>query len=230
MNFNNPEEFCLSWLLFIFVYATLSHFIYEFPVSFDLDDIFHFTKNSGLIVEGSQSRYLTKVSKNLKTVNDYTDEFILLCCHILRTRTQEDIQDLIKQILCTIQTRNITSKSIDLDDELYCDIKLFHSSSPIRGKKDAMSTLVEFHLFSCTVSKEEILHFMRLIREHYTGIIGNARSDFISEMYTHLYNEPCLVDEDQLNRINKTPKEVLDCYHRHPENPEGFVRGLLRNK
>jgi hypothetical protein len=134
-----------------------------------------------------------------------------------------------KQILCTIQTRTITSKSINLDDDLYCDIKLTHSSSPIRGKKDAISSLIEFNIFSRTVSKAEILHFMRLMREHYTGVIGNARTDFISEMYTHLYNEPCLADEDQLNRINKTPKEILDCYHRHPENPEGFIRGLLRS-
>lgn len=230
MNFENPSEFGLSWLLFLFVYVAFSHFIYEFPVSFDLNEGSHFTKNSDIIISGSQTSYLTKVTQKLKTTNDYTDEFILLCCHILRTRTRSDIQELMKQILCTIQTRTITSKSIHLDDDLYCDIKLTHSSSPIRGKKDAMSTLVEFHLFSCTVSNEEILHFMRLMREHYTGIIGNARSDFISEMYTHLYNEPCLADEDQLNRINKTPKEVLDCYHRYPENPEGFIRGLMRNK
>lgn len=230
MNFEDPSEFFLTWLLFPFVYVLVSYFLQDFPISFDLNEGFHFTKNSGIIISGSQTSYLTKVTDKLKTANDYTDEFILLCCHILRTRTHPDIQELMKQILCTIQTRTITSKSIHLDDDLYCDIKLTHSSSPIRGKKDAMSTLVEFHLFSCTVSKEEILHFMRLMREHYTGIIGNARSDFISEMYTHLYNEPCLADEEQLNRINKTPKEVLDCYHRHPENPEGFIRGLLRNK
>ena len=231
MKFENLSEFDLSWLLFLFVYFTFAHFLHDFPINFDLNEGFNFTKNSSIIVSGSQTSYLTKVSQKLKTTNDYTDEFILLCCHILRTRTQSDIQNIVKQILCTIQTRNITSKSIDLDGEsdLYCDIKLTHSSSPIRGKKDAMSSLIEFNIFSRTVSKEEILHFMRLMREHYTGIIGNARSDFISEMYTHLYNEPCLADEEQLNRINKTPKEVLDCYHRHPENPEGFIRGLLRS-
>ena len=232
MKFENPSEFFLSWLLFPFVYILLSYFLQDFPINFDLNEGFRYTKNSSVIVSGSQTSYLTKVTEKLKATNDYTDEFILLCCYILRTRTQSDIQNLMKQILCTIQTRDITTKSIVLDDEcdLYCDIKLDYSFSPIRGKKDAMTTLIEFNIFSRNVSKEEILHFMRLMREHYTGIIGNARSDFISEMYTHLYNEPCLADEGQLNRINKTPKEVLDCYHRHPENPEGFIRGLLRNK
>lgn len=230
MNFENPSEICLTWVLFIFVYVSFVHFLQISPIDFDLNEGFRHKENRAVIISGSQTSHLTKVSQKLKTANDYTDEFILLCCHILRTRTHSDIQELIKQILCTIQTRNITSKSIELVDDVYCDIKLSHSSSPIRGKKDAMSTLVEFQIFSCVVSKEEILHFMRLIREQYTGIIGNARTDFISEMYTHLYNEPCLADEDQLNRINKTPKEILDCYHRHPENPEGFIRGLLRNR
>lgn len=230
MKFDNPSEICLSWILFLFVYVMFAHFLHEFPVNFDLNEGFNYTKNADLIISGSQTSHLTKVSGKLKTVNDYTDEFILLCCHMMRTRTQTDIQELIKQILCTVQPHNITSKSVHLEDDVYCDIKLSYSSSPIRGKKDALSTLIEFRLFSCVLSKEEIMHFMRLIREHYTGIIGNVRSEFISEMYTHLYNEPCLLDEDQLNHINKTPKEVLDCYHRYPENPEGFIRGLLKNK
>ena len=230
MEIEEPTHFLTTWLLFLFVYGFLSHFLQEFPVNFDLNDGFHLVENSDLIIEGSQSSYLTKVNKNLKTVNDYEEDFILLCCHILRTRTHHNIQDLLKQILCTMKTRNITSRSIEIDKELYCDIKLQYSSTPTRGKEDILKTLIQFRLFSCTLSKEEILHHMRLIREHYTGIIGNARPECVAEMYTHLYNEPCLVDDDQLNRINKTPKEILSCYHRYPDNPEGFIRSLLRNK
>ena len=230
MNFENPQEFCLSWLLFLFFYVCFSHIWDNIHLKIRSPENLYYTEKNDFIVSGSQTSYLTKVSKNLKTTNDYSDDFILLCCHILRTRTQTDIQELMKQILCVMQTRNIASKSIDLDDDIYCDIQLDYSSPSIRGKTDVLTTHIQFDLFSCTLSKEEIMHFMTLMREHYIGIIGNARSEFISEMYTHLYNEPCLLDEDQLNRINKTPKEVLDCYHRHPENPDGFVRGLLRNK
>ena len=159
MKLENPSEFVLSWLLFLFVYGMFAHFIQEFPVFFDLNEVIGFAKNNEIIVSGSQTSYLTKISQKLKTTNDYTDEFILLCCHILRTRTQTDIQNIMKQILCTIQTRNITSKSIDLDGEgdLYCDIKLTHSSSPIRGKKDAMTSLIEFNIFSAL--SKEILHY-----------------------------------------------------------------------
>lgn len=230
MRFDNPDEHSQLWLLIIGIYAFLMSFIVKSPLTFDLNEGIQDTKNDELIIEGSQSSYLTKVSKNLKTVNDYTDDFILLCCYILRTRTERDIQELMKQILCTFENSEIVSKSVDLSDDIYCDLDIKYDSSVNKSKQEINAAHIKFSLFGDKFSKNDMMDFFQEIREHYTGTIGNARSDLISEMYTHLYNEPCLVDEDQLNRINKTPKDILDCYHRHPENPEGFVRGLLRNK
>jgi len=229
MTLENPIEYFISWLFFSCAWSLFAHFIFKHNIHFDLNEGFHFEENDEFIFEGSQSRYLTKLSKNLKTVNDYQEDFILMCCHILRTRTQTDIQDLFKQILCTIHNKNIVSKSIDLDDDLCCDILLRHTSSVNRAKQTVNTSDIQLCLFGEEFSENDILQYIQQIREHYTGTIGNARSDFISEMYTHLYNEPCLADEDQLNRINKTPKEILDCYHRHPENPTSFMRSLLKN-
>ena len=229
MTLENPIEYFISWLFFSCAWSLFAHFIFKHNIHFDLNEGFHFEENDEFILEGSQSRYLTKLSKNLKTVNDYQEDFILMCCHILRTRTQTDIQDLFKQILCTIHNKNIVSKSIDLDDDLCCDILLRHTSSVNRAKQTVNTSDIQLCLFGEEFSENDILQYIQQIREHYTGTIGNARSDFISEMYTHLYNEPCLADEDQLNRINKTPKEILDCYHRHPENPTSFMRSLLKN-
>ena len=229
MTLENPIEYFISWLFFSCAWSLFAHFIFKHNIHFNLNEGFHFEENDELILEGSQSRYLTKLSKNLKTVNDYQEDFILMCCHILRTRTQTDIQDLFKQILCTIHNKNIVSKSIDLDDDLCCDILLRHTSSVNRAKQTVNTSDIQLCLFGEELSENDILQYIQQIREHYTGTIGNARSDFISEMYTHLYNEPCLADEDQLNRINKTPKEILDCYHRHPENPTSFMRSLLKN-
>jgi len=229
MNFENDIEYFVYWLFISCAWSLFVHFIFENDIDFDLNEGFHSVKKDELIIQGSQSRYLTKVSKNLKTVNDYQEDFILVCCHILRTRTQEDIQYLLKQILCTMNSENIVSKSTYLDDDLFCDIRLKHSTTKNRSKQDIDTTNIQFRLFGSEFSKNDILQYIQQIREHYTGTIGNARSDLISEMYTHLYSEPCLADEDQLNRINKTPKEVLDCYHRHPENPTSFMRGLLKN-
>jgi len=229
MTLENPIEYFISWLFFSCAWSLFAHFIFKHNIHFDLNEGFHFEENDEFILEGSQSRYLTKLSKNLKTVNDYQEDFILVCCHILRTRTQTDIQDLFKQILCTIHNKNIVSKSIDLDDDLCCDILLKHTSSVNRAKQTVNTSDIQLCLFGEELSENDILQYIQQIREHYTGTIGNARSDFISEMYTHLYNEPCLADEDQLNRINKTPKEILDCYHRHPENPTSFMRSLLKN-
>ena len=229
MTLENPIEYFISWLFFSCAWSLFAHFIYKHNIHFDLNEGFHFEENDEVILEGSQSRYLTKLSKNLKTVNDYQEDFILMCCHILRTRTQTDIQDLFKQILCTIHNKNIVSKSIDLDDDLCCDILLRHTSSVNRAKQTVNTSDIQLCLFGEEFSENDILQYIQQIREHYTGTIGNARSDFISEMYTHLYNEPCLADEDQLNRINKTPKEILDCYHRHHENPTSFMRSLLKN-
>jgi hypothetical protein len=229
MIIENPIEYFVYWLFISCAWSFFVHFIFEFPLNFGLDEVFYSSKKDELIIQGSQSRYLTKVSKNLKTVNDYQEDFILVCCHILRTRTQEDIQDLLKQILCTIEDSNITSKSTYLDDDLFCDIRLKHFTTKNRSKQDIDTTNIQFRLFGSGFSDKEIMQYIQQIREHYTGTIGNARSEFIAEMYTHLYNEPCLADEDQLNRINKTPKEILDCYHRHPENPTSFMRSLLKN-
>ena len=233
MYVENPVDFLLHICLFLFINAFFAYIKEELPVSFDLNEGFLFEKikeTNEIIIEGSQSSYLTKVNKNLKIVNDYQQDFILMCCYILRTRTDEDIQDLLKQILCVMKSRNIAMKSVKLDEELYCDIRLEYSSSQMRGKGDMLNTNIQLCVSSDILSNEEILHRIQLIREHYMGIIGNARPECVAEMYTHLYNEPCLVDEEQLNRINKTPKEILDCYHRHRENPESFIRGLLRNK
>ena len=226
----NPIEYFVYWLFISCAWSLFAHFVFGNDIDFDLNEGFHFAKNDEIIVEGSQSRYLTKVSKNLKTVNDYQEDFILVCCHILRTRTQEDIQDLLKQILCTIKDSHITTKSTYLDDDIFCDIRLKHSTTKNRSKQDIYTTNIQFRLFGDGLSDKDIVQYIQQIREHYMGAIGNVRSDFIADMYTHLYNEPCLADEDQLNRINKTPKEVLDCYYRHPENPTGFIRGLMRSK
>jgi len=102
MTLENPIEYFISWLFFSCAWSLFAHFIFKHNIHFDLNEGFHFEENDEFILEGSQSRYLTKLSKNLKTVNDYQEDFILMCCHILRTRTQTDIQDLFKQILCTI--------------------------------------------------------------------------------------------------------------------------------
>ena len=229
MTFENPIEYFVYWLFISCAWSFFVHFIFENEIDFDLNEGFHSVKKDELIIEGSQSRYLTKVSKNLKTVNDYQEDFILVCCHILRTRTQEDIQNLLKQILCTIENSHVTSKSTYLDEDLFCDIRLKHSTTKNKSKQDIDTTNIQFRLFGYGFSDKEMLQYIQQIREHYTGTIGNARSDFISEMYTHLYSEPCFTDEDQLNRINKTPKEILDCYHRHPKNPTSFMRSLLKN-
>lgn len=230
MTLENPIEYFVYWLFISCAWSLFAHFIFANDIDFDLNEGFHFPKKNYLIMEGSQSRYLTKVSKNLKVVNDYQEDFILMCCYILRTRTEEDMQDLLKQILCTIEDNHIVSKSTLLDDVMFCDIILNHSTSKNRSKQDIHTTNIQFRLFGDGLSDKDIVQYIQQIREHYTGTIGNVRSEFIAEMYTHLYNEPCLTDEDQLNCINKTPKEVLECYYRHPENPTGFIRGLLRNK
>uniref|UniRef100_A0A6C0IV12 Uncharacterized protein n=1 Tax=viral metagenome TaxID=1070528 RepID=A0A6C0IV12_9ZZZZ len=219
----------LSNGLLLFISYTFYRFLYRNGIDFNLDDGFHFVKTEEFIIQGSQSSHLTKVSKNVKITNDYHDDFILLCCYLLRTRTEEDIQDLLKQILCKIENRKIVSKSIQIDDDLYCDIVIQHASYINRSKQTIQTSEIKFILSDDQLSETEISRFIDEIREHYTGAIGNARAEFICEMYTHLYNEPCFIDEDQLVHINKTPKEILDCYHRYPDNPASFVKRLLKD-
>ena len=96
----NPVDFLLHICLFLFINAFIAYIKEELPVSFDLNEGFLFEKikeTNEIIIEGSQSSYLTKVNKNLKIVNNYQQDFILMCCYILRTRTDEDIQDLLKK-------------------------------------------------------------------------------------------------------------------------------------
>ena len=230
MNSDNISEHLLSWTAFLLFYAYIISMWEDLSLYFGLKLSLYNINNPNLIVKGYQLSYLTKVNQSLKTVDDYEEDFILLCCHILRTRTEEDIQELIKQILCIMKTRTIKAKSFELDEDLHCEISMKYSSPVLRGKLNALSTHTQFRIFSKSLSHEEILHHMRLIREHYIGVIGYARPECVSEMYTHLYNEPCLIDEDQLNQVNKTPKEILDCYHRYPNDPEKFLKFLLRNK
>lgn len=230
MNSDNISEHLLSWTAFLLFYAYIISMWEDLSLYFGLKLSLYNTNNTNLIIRGSQISYLTKVNQNLKIVNDYKEDFILLCCYILRTRTEEDIQELIKQILCIIKTRTIKVKSFELDEDLHCEISMKYSSPILRGKLNALNTTIHFRIFSNSLSNEEVTHHMGLIREQYVGVIGYARPECVSEMYTHLYNEPCLIDEDQLNQINKTPKEILDCYHRYPDDSEKFLKFLLRNK
>ena len=230
MQIENISESNRLWLIIFGLYMFLVSFATNSPLLFDLNEVVGFTKKTDLILEGSQINYLTKVSKNLKIVNDYTDDFILLCCYILRTRTEEDIQELMKQILYTFKDKTIVSKSVDLSDDICCDVLIHYSSSVNKSKQNTQNAHIIFNLFTEQSSGVNIETFFNEIREHYMGEIGNARPEFISELYTHLYNEPCLVDEYQLNRISKTPKEILECYYRYSDNSERFIRGLLRNK
>ena len=233
MESENLGEQNSLWLLILGIYAFLMSFMVNSPINFDLNEGFGFTKNTDIILEGSQSSYLTKVSKNLKIVNDYSDDFILLCCYILRTRTEDDIHELMKQILYRFKDQTIVSKSVDLSNDIYCDVRIKYDSSINKSKLEVRHARITFDMFveQCPQCPDiDINTFFKEIKTHYMGEIGNARPEFIGEFYTHLYNEPCLTDEDQLNRINKTPKEILDCYYRYPENPEGFIRGLLINK
>jgi hypothetical protein len=219
----------LSGGLLLFISYAFCNFLYQNDIEFDLDNGFHYAKTDALIIQGSQSSHLTKVSNNIKTTNDYQDDFILLCCYLLRMRTEEDIQRLLKQILCKIENRKIVSTSIEIDDDLYCDIVIQHASYINRSKQTIQTSEISFILTDDQLSGSEVSWFIDEIREHYTGAIGNARAEFICEMYTHLYNEPCFIDEDQLVHINKTPKDILDCYHRYPDNPASFVKRLLKD-
>ena len=229
MEFEDPFFYILTLSVYLFSYLLYNHVSQVCDIDSFMNLGIDYSEMNTFFVQGSQHTYLTKVSKSVKTTNDYSNEFILLCCYLLRTRTEHEVVSLIKQILCTIKNNNIVTMSMQLSDDIYCDIQITHSSSDGQSKQTIADYMIEFKLSNDQFATLDIVRFLDEIREHYTGAIGNARADFICEMYTHLYNEPCLIDEDQLVYINKTPQEVLECYHRYPDSPDSFVKRLMKD-
>lgn len=176
---------------------------------------------------GSQQTYFTRVSKSKKALCDYPDDMTILICHILTSETDVETQTLLSQLLRGVDS-SIEEEEIivNLNDDIDARITV-SSAVKDKTKKNAVVRDIKVNVESYFCSKEELLKRISEIKKQYVKVNGQVKPKFINEMYIYYFDEPCFLEHQQVMKIKKTVKDVVQYYGTSNNNADRFLKSLL---
>jgi hypothetical protein len=195
-------------------------------VIFDMPGENQCTLNS-ISLTGSQQTYFTRVSKSKKAICDYPDDMTILICHMLTNETDADKQTLLSQLFRGVESSVQEDEIIvNLNDDI--DVRITVSSAvKDKTKKNAVVRDIKANVESYFCSKGDILKSINEIKKLYVKVNGQVKPKFINEMYIYYFEEPCLLEHQQVMKIKKTVKDVVQYYGTSNNNAERFLKSLL---
>lgn len=176
---------------------------------------------------GSQQTYFTRVSKSKKAICDYPDDMTILICHMLTSETDVETQTLLSQLFrgvdSSVQENEII---VNLNDDIDARITV-SSAVKDKNKKNAVVRDIKVIVESYFCGKEEMLKRINEIKKLYVKVNGQVKPKFINEMYIYYFDEPCLLEHQQVMKIKKTVKDVVQYYGTSNNNADRFLKSLL---
>jgi hypothetical protein len=176
---------------------------------------------------GSQQTYFTRVSKSKKAICDYPDDMTILICHMLTSETDVETQTLLSQLFRGVDS-SVQEKEIivNLNDDIDARITV-SSAVKDKNKKNAVVRDIKVIVESYFCGKEEMLKRINEIKKLYVKVNGQVKPKFINEMYIYYFDEPCLLEHQQVMKIKKTVKDVVQYYGTSNNNADRFLKSLL---
>jgi hypothetical protein len=188
----------------------------------DNDDILN-----QIVFTGSQQTYFTRVSKSKKAICDYPDDMTILTCHMLTNETDVEKQTILSQLFKGVDSSVEEQEIIvDLNDDIDARITVSQAVKD-KTKKNAVVRDIKLSVESYFCSKEEILKRISEIKKLYVKVNGQVKPKFINEMYIYYFDEPCLLEHQQVMKIKKTVKDVVQYYGTSNNNADRFLKSLL---
>lgn len=176
---------------------------------------------------GSQQTYFTRVSKSKKAICEYPDDMTILICHMLTSETDVETQTLLSQLFRGVDS-SVQEKEIivNLNDDIDARITV-SSAVKDKNKKNAVVRDIKVIVESYFCGKEEMLKRINEIKKLYVKVNGQVKPKFINEMYIYYFDEPCLLEHQQVMKIKKTVKDVVQYYGTSNNNADRFLKSLL---
>lgn len=176
---------------------------------------------------GSQQTYFTRVSKSKKAICDYPNDMTILICHMLTSETDVEKQTLLSQLFRGVDSSVQEDEIIvNLNDDIDARITV-SSVAKDKNKKNAVVRDIKVNVESYFSSKEDILKSINEIKKLYVKVNGQVKPKFINEMYIFYFDEPCLLEHQQVMKIKKTVKDVVQYYGTSNNNADRFLKSLL---
>lgn len=182
---------------------------------------------NSISLTGSQQTYFTRVSKSKKAICDYPDDMTILICHMLTNETDVEKQTLLSQLFRGVDSSVQEDEIIvNLIDDIDARINV-SSAVKDKTKKNAVVRDIKVNIESYFFSKEELLKRISEIKKLYVKVNGQVKPKFINEMYIYYFDEPCLLEHQQVMKIKKTVKDVVQYYGTSNNNADRFLKSLL---
>lgn len=182
---------------------------------------------NSITLTGSQQSYFTRVSKSKKAICNYPDDMTILICHMLTSETDVATQTLLSELFRGMDSSLEEGEIIvNLNDDIDARITVSGAVKD-KTKKNAVVRDIKVSVESYFCSKEEILKRINEIKKLYVKVNGQVKPKFINEMYIYYFDEPCFLEHQQVMKIKKTVKDVLQYYGTSNNNADRFLKNLL---
>lgn len=226
----------LFYMVFLFIYnkwdflvedndTSDSRSIDSSVVIFDMSDENQQILNS-IKLTGSQQTYFTRVSKSKKALCEYPDDMTILICHMLTNEIDTERQNVLSQLFKGVDSSIEEEIIVNLKDDIDARI-IISDAVKDKTKKNAIVREIKVTIESFFYSKEEILKHIDEIKKLYVKLNKQVKPKFINEMYIYYFDEPCFLENQQIMKIKKTVKQVVQCYGTSNNNADRFLKGLL---
>lgn len=182
---------------------------------------------SSIEITGSQQTYSTRVSKTKKSICDYPEDMTILICHMLTSDTDSEKQILLSQLFRGVDYSVEEDEIIvNLNDDIDARVTISRAIKD-KAKKNAVVRDIKINIESYYSTKEEVLNCINEIKKPYVKVNGQVKPKFINEMYIYYFDEPCLLEHQQVMKIKKTVKDVVQYYGSSNNHADRFLKSLL---
>lgn len=176
---------------------------------------------------GSQQTYFTRVSNSKKAICDYPDDMTILICHMLTSETDVEKRNLLSQLFGGVDSSLEEEEIIvNLINDIDARVTVSRSIKD-KTKKKAVIREIKVNVESYFFSGKELTKCINEIKKPYVKVNGQVKPKFINEMYIYYFNEPCLLEHQQVMKIKKTVKDVVQYYGTSNNNADRFLKSLL---
>ena len=150
----------------------------------------------------------------------------ILICHMLTNETDAEKQNILSQLFTGVDFALEEEIIVNVNNDI--DARIIVSDAvKDKTKKNAVVRDIKVIIESFFSSKEEILKHISEIKKPYVKVNGQVKPKFINEMYIYYFDEPCFLEHQQIMKIKKTIKEVIQYYGTSNNNADRFLKSLL---